>query len=71
MDLNKAVAHRNDPAWIIELWLRIHQGDPVPEQYKHLSETVTNLTLKALATQIKDAGIRENVQKALAPLATH
>jgi hypothetical protein len=24
--------HDHDIAWIIELWLRIHGGDPVPER---------------------------------------
>ena len=24
--------HKNDIEWIIELWLRIHGGDPVPDQ---------------------------------------
>jgi hypothetical protein len=23
--------HRNDPQWIIELWLAIHGGDPAPD----------------------------------------
>ncbi|CAN5573368.1 hypothetical protein BH10PSE4_BH10PSE4_00250 [soil metagenome] len=23
--------HKNDPHWIIELWLKIHGGDPAPE----------------------------------------
>jgi hypothetical protein len=27
--------HRNDPQWIIALWLAIHGGDPAPE---HISE---------------------------------
>ncbi len=24
--------HKNDIEWIIELWLRIHGGDPVPDR---------------------------------------
>ncbi|PXA86827.1 hypothetical protein DMC18_21555 [Caulobacter sp. D5] len=25
------LAHANDPHWIIELWLKIHGGDPAPD----------------------------------------
>ena len=31
--LNKHIVaiHKNDPQWIIALWLAIHGGDPAPE----------------------------------------
>ena len=31
--LNKSIVaiHKNDPQWIISLWLAIHGGDPAPE----------------------------------------
>ena len=31
--LNKRIVaiHKNDPQWIIALWLAIHGGDPAPE----------------------------------------
>ena len=31
--LNKQIVaiHKNDPQWIIALWLAIHGGDPAPE----------------------------------------
>lgn len=40
--------HDNDVAWIIELWLRIHGGDPVPEK---IGSAAANI-IKGLATHL-------------------
>ncbi len=43
--------HKNDIEWIIELWLRIHGGDPVPEQ---ISAAAVNI-IRGLAAHIDPA----------------
>ena len=49
--------HRNDPGWIIQLWLAIHHGDPAPEvQVGHdkIAQAATE-AIKALAQHIDPA----------------
>ena len=41
--------HRNDPEWIIALWLAIHGGDPVPEVSAQLAERAAAEAIRSLA----------------------
>ena len=54
--------HKNDPQWIIELWLKIHGGDPVPE-VRQVGKTTAEI-IRALAPHL-DAGKEKAVLAAL------
>jgi hypothetical protein len=46
--------HKNDIEWIIELWLRIHGGDPVPEAiHASVSQIIRGLATHLPAAQAK------------------
>ncbi len=40
--------HKNDIQWIIELWHRIHDGDPAPQRLDGMSEH----QVQAVLTQV-------------------
>lgn len=44
--------HRNDPEWIIALWLAIHGGDPVPEISAQKAELAASQAIRALAGRL-------------------
>ncbi len=52
-----SLIHRNDPGWIIQLWLAIHGGDPAPNI--HVSQEqiarAASDAIKALAQHIDPA----------------
>ena len=42
--------HKNDPQWIISLWLAIHGGDPAPDTINaRVVEKTAATAIKALA----------------------
>jgi hypothetical protein len=41
--------HRNDPEWIIALWLAIHGGDPAPEISSQKAQLAAAEAIRALA----------------------
>lgn len=46
--------HKNDIEWIIELWLRIHGGDPVPDAiHSSVSQIIRGLAPHLPAAQAK------------------
>lgn len=47
------LAHQNDPHWIIELWLKIHGGDPAPE-LREINKATAEI-VKALAPHLEAA----------------
>ncbi len=56
MSLKPIVAiHRNDPAWIIALWLAIHGGDPGPEISVEKARAASAEIIRALAAQLDSA----------------
>ena len=44
--------HRNDPEWIIALWLAIHGGDPAPEITSQKAELAAREAIRALAGRL-------------------
>ncbi len=44
--------HKNDIQWIIELWHRIHGGDPVPEKIGTLNDRQIQMAATQLIQQI-------------------
>jgi hypothetical protein len=56
--------HRNDPQWIIALWLAIHGGDPAPEISLDKARTLSTDIIRALAVNL-DAGKAKAVTAAL------
>ncbi|WP_156680324.1 hypothetical protein [Sphingomonas profundi] len=44
--------HANDPAWIIQLWIAIHGGDPAPELSPAAIEKGAIGAIRALATRL-------------------
>jgi hypothetical protein len=56
--------HRNDPQWIIALWLAIHGGDPAPEISAQKASSVAAEAIRALAAHL-DAGKAKAVTAAL------
>jgi hypothetical protein len=44
--------HRNDPDWIIALWLAIHGGDPGPEISAQKAELAAKEAIGALAARL-------------------
>jgi hypothetical protein len=48
--------HKNDPHWIISLWLAIHGGDPAPEVISERQVDVTAISaIRALAAYLPAA----------------
>jgi len=45
--------HKNDPEWIIALWLAIHGGDPAPELSTRQVHEAAAGAIKALATRLE------------------
>jgi len=41
--------HRNDPEWIIALWLAIHHGDPAPLISEAKAQAAAAEAIRALA----------------------
>ena len=62
--VNLVLAHKPDPAWLIALWLAIHGGDPVPQV---INEFVTLNVLSSLANTLRENGLQERLNEALAP----
>jgi len=56
--------HKNDPQWIIALWLAIHGGDPAPEISVQKASAVAADAIRALAAHL-DAGKAKAVVAAL------
>jgi hypothetical protein len=56
--------HRNDPQWIIALWLAIHGGDPAPEISVEKQRAVSAEIIRAVAAHL-DAGKAKAVVAAL------
>lgn len=56
--------HRNDPAWIIALWLAIHGGDPAPEISAERARALSADIIRALAGHL-DAAKAKAVTAAL------
>jgi hypothetical protein len=54
--------HRNDPQWIIELWLAIHGGDPAPN-LKAVNKASADI-VRALIPHL-DAGHQKAVAAAI------
>jgi hypothetical protein len=44
--------HRNDPEWIIALWLAIHGGDPAREISAQKAELAASEAIRALAGRL-------------------
>jgi hypothetical protein len=44
--------HKNDPEWIIALWLAIHGGDPAPEISAQKAELAATQAIRALAGRL-------------------
>jgi hypothetical protein len=44
--------HKNDPEWIIALWLAIHHGDPAPEISAQKAELAAKEAIRALAARL-------------------
>jgi hypothetical protein len=44
--------HRNDPEWIIALWLAIHGGDPAPEISAAKAQLAATEAIRALAGRL-------------------
>ena len=45
--------HKNDPEWIIALWLAIHHGDPAPEVSAQAAQKVAPpMAIRALAARL-------------------
>ena len=56
MALKPIVAiHRNDPAWIIALWLAIHGGDPAPQVSVEKARALSADIIRALAAHLDPA----------------
>lgn len=47
--------HKNDPEWIIALWLAIHGGDPGPEINSQKAQQVAGEAIRALAARLAPA----------------
>lgn len=47
--------HRNDPAWIIALWLAIHGGDPAPEISVEKARALSADVIRSLAANLDPA----------------
>jgi hypothetical protein len=59
--------HKNDPQWIIALWLAIHGGDPAPEGINaRQTEEIATSAIRALATYLPPAK-----QKAIGAAVSH
>jgi hypothetical protein len=41
--------HKNDPEWIIALWIAIHGGDPAPEISAQKAQLAATEAIRALA----------------------
>lgn len=63
MEKSIAVAHQLDAVWLIELWLRIHGGDPGPDKVVIDEKTVE------LATELA-AHLRSSIAKGTMPALT-
>jgi hypothetical protein len=44
--------HKNDPEWIIALWLAIHGGDPAPEISAQKAQLAATEAIRALAGRL-------------------
>ncbi|TVV73182.1 hypothetical protein [Sphingomonas solaris] len=55
--------HDNDPAWIIELWLRIHDGRPAPVTAERINKAALE-ALRALSAHL-EPGKQRAVKAAL------
>ncbi len=44
--------HKNDIEWIIELWHRIHGGDPVPEKVREMDQRQVQVALTQVIQQL-------------------
>ena len=44
--------HRNDPEWIIALWLAIHGGDPAPHLSAQATERAATDAIRALSAHL-------------------
>ena len=59
--------HKNDPQWIIALWLAIHGGDPAPDGISmHKAEEAATSAIRALTPYLSAAK-----QKAIAAAVGH
>jgi len=47
--------HKNDPEWIIRLWLAIHGGDPAPEVTARAVDAAAVAAIKSLSTYLDPA----------------
>ena len=63
------LAHAQDPAWLIALWLAIHGGDPAPIEGVVAQEIQEGAALRAIAalSEALDQTSRDAVQHAIAP----
>jgi hypothetical protein len=68
----EVIAHRRDAAWLIELWLAIHGGDPVPDEVRLGQQEAGDLaTIRAvigLVRCLEDARIEQQVVAVLKPV---
>lgn len=66
------VAHVRDAAWLIELWLAIHGGDPAPEPVRvvqnEVGELATVRAIVALARCLENRKAVEEINAALQPV---
>jgi hypothetical protein len=44
--------HKNDPEWIIALWIAIHGGDPAPEISAQKARLAATDAIRALAGRL-------------------
>jgi hypothetical protein len=44
--------HKNDPEWIIALWIAIHGGDPAPEISAQKAQLAAAEAIRALAGRL-------------------
>jgi hypothetical protein len=44
--------HKNDPEWIIALWIAIHGGDPAPEISAQKAQLAATEAIRALAGRL-------------------
>ena len=63
------LAHAQDPAWLIALWLAIHGGDPAPIEGVVSQEIQEGAALRAIAalSEALDQTSRDAVKHAIAP----
>lgn len=68
----EVLRHTRDAAWLIQLWLAIHGGDPLPGEVRvgqqEVGELATIRAITALVRCLEDAHVEQDVNKALKPV---